>query len=254
MARRIRKWQPIGKWLRTARQTAGLSLAALSSRTGVSVSSLVRFESDRSVPSFADVCVIAQHLGWPLLYFAAGAERRGDDIRAVVAQLRFWGLRDVHAAETLLLGEVRPFEELLAGVTAGKVNLRILEALPALLLKNRFEPAELISKGESRGTLSRLGWIADIASYVSERLPPSHSQPDSKRRLDAIKKAAEDRLLSATELDRIDYLGVLSPSSSPESRERLWKSSPPLTRRWKIACDIKLDAFVERARSLLGGA
>jgi hypothetical protein len=215
---------------------------------------LVRFESDRAIPSFGDVCVIARELGWPLLYFAAGVERTGDDTRAVVAQLRFWGLRDVHAAETLLLGEVRPFEELLAGAISGNVNLRILEALPALLLRNRFEPTELISGGEFRGTLLRLGWLADVASYVSERLPPSYSQPDSKRRLDSIKKAAEKKIPSKSDLDTIDYLGVLTVSSSRESRERAWKSSPPLTRRWKIGCDLKLDAFLKRASSLLGAA
>jgi hypothetical protein len=112
----------------------------------------------------------------------------------------------------------------------------------------------LISQAEHRGSLWRLGWLADVASHVSERLPPSYSQPDSKRRLDAIKKAAESRLPSATDLDTIDYLGVVGVSSSRESRERAWKSTPPLTRRWKFACDIRLDGFVERARSLLGGA
>jgi transcriptional regulator with XRE-family HTH domain len=228
-------------------------LSALAGRTGVSVSSLVRFESDRAVPSFGDVCIIAQRLGWPLLYFAVGAERTGDDTRAVAAQLRFWGLRDVHAAEAVLLGEVRPLEELLADAAAGKINLRLLEALPALLLRNRFEPEELISHGESRGTLSRLGWLSDIASHVSERLPPSYSLPDSKRRLDAIEKAAARKLPAGTGLDTVDYLGVVSVSSSRESRDRVWKSSPPLTRRWKIACDITLDAFVDRARSLLEG-
>ena len=87
MARRSRKWQPIGKWLRNARKSAGLSVSTLSSRTGVSISSLTRFESDRAIPSFGDVCAIAQELGWPLLYFATGLERTGDDTRALAAQL-----------------------------------------------------------------------------------------------------------------------------------------------------------------------
>jgi transcriptional regulator with XRE-family HTH domain len=254
MARRTRKWQPVGKWLRAARKSAGLSLSALAKRTGVSVRSLVRFESDEAIPSFDDVCVIAQQLGWPLLYFATGVERAGDNTRAVAAQLRFWGLRDVHAAETVLFGEVRSFEELLAGVTAGKILFRILEALPALLLRNRFEPTELISQAEHRGSLLRLGWLADVASHVSERLPPSYSQADSTRRFDTIQKAAESSLPSRADLETIDYLGVVGVSSAREAREQAWRSTPPLTRRWRIACDITLDAFVERAKSLLGGA
>lgn len=228
-------------------------MSALSSRTGVSISSLTRFESDRAVPSFDDVCTIAKELGWPLLYFATGLERTGDDTRALAAQLRFWGLRDVHAAEAVLLGEVRPLEESLASVTAGSVNVRVLEALPALLLRNRFEPAELISYAQSRGTLSRLGWLVDVAAYVSERLPPGYSQPDAKRRLDAVKKTAERQIGPRSAPDEIDYLGAVSLSSSREARDRVWKSSPPLTRRWKIACDVKLEAFIERARTLLEG-
>jgi transcriptional regulator with XRE-family HTH domain len=254
MARRTRKWQPIGQWLRTARKSAGLSLSALANRTGVSVRSLVRFESDEAIPSFGDVCVIAQQLGWPLLYFATGAERGGDDIRAVVAQLRYWGLGDVRAAETVLLGEVRSFEELLCTVTTGKISFRILEALPALLLRNRFEPTELISQAEHRGSLRRLGWLADVASHVSQRLPPSYSQPDSKRRLEAVQIAAEHTVPSDATLDTVDYLGVGAVPTSREARERVWQSTPPLTRRWRIACDIAIDDFVERARSLLGGS
>jgi transcriptional regulator with XRE-family HTH domain len=230
MARWTRRWPPVGRWLRTARKSAGLSLSELASRTGVSLPSLARFESDRAIPSFGDVCIIAQQPGWPLLYFATGLERSGDDIRATVAQLRFWGLRDVHAAETVLLGEVSPFEELLASVTRGSVNLRLLDGLPALLLRNRFDPAEVISHGESTGSLRRLGWLADVAVYVSERLPPRCSQPDAKRKLDAIKRAAENQLAGPTDRDEIDYLGVVSVSSSSQARDRLWKSSPPLTR------------------------
>ena len=229
-------------------------MSTLSSRTGVSISSLTRFESDRAIPSFGDVCAIAQELGWPLLYFATGLERTGDDTRALAAQLHFWGLRDVHVAEAVVLGEVRPFEELLANVTAGSVNVRVLEALPALLLRNRFEPAELISHAQSRGTLRRLGWLADVATHVSERLRPGFSQPDAKRRLDALKKAAEIQIGPRSDLDDIDYLGAVSHSTSREARDRVWKSSPPLTRRWKIACDVTLETFIERARSLLEGA
>ncbi len=226
-------------------------MSTLSSRTGISVSSLARFESDRAVPSFDDVCVIAKELGWPLLYFATGLERTGEDTRALAAQLRFWGLRDVHAAEAVLLGEVRPLEETLAVVTAGSVNPRVLDVLPALLLRNRFEPAELISHAQSRGTLRRLGWLADVATHVSERLAPGYSEPDAKRKLDTVNKAAQARRGSRSDLDEIDYLGTAS--ASREARDRVWKSSPPLTRRWKIACDVKLEAFIERARSLVEG-
>jgi len=251
MARRTKNWVPVGKWLRTARKRAGLSLQLLAKRTGVSLSALARFESDRAVPSFGDVCAIAQELGWPLLYFATGLERTGDDVRAVAAQLRYWGLRDVRLAEPVLFGELRPFEELLPEVgAAGAVNLRLLDALPALLLCNRFDSGELISHAESRGSLRRVGWIADVASRISELLPRSYSLPETRRRLRDVITAADRQLETNAE---IDYLGSVRRASSPKDRERLWKTTPPLTRRWRIACDISLEQFVERAKSVLEG-
>ena len=155
-------------------------------------------------------------------------------------------------AEPTLIGEARPFEELIAEVAAVSVNHRLLDALPALLLRNRFEPAELVSNAESRGSLKRLGWLADVAAKVSERLPPTYSQPDARRKLEAVRTAAE-RQLEVTKKGEIDYLGQVTSASSRAGKERVWHASPPLTRRWKIACDITLEQFVERARALLEG-
>lgn len=249
MARRTRKWQPIGRWLKAARKESGFTLGDLAARTSISTSSLARFESDRAVPSFGDVCAIAQQLGWPLLYFATGQERTGDDIRATVARLQFWGLRDIRTAEPVLFGEIDPFEEVVAEVVSRPVNERVLAALPALLLRNRFEPAHLVSAAHGFESLKRVGWLADVAKHVSERLPPRASQPDTQRRLTAVEKAAA-KDLRARAPETFDCVG-LDPSASKAARERVWKASPPLARRWRIACELRLEEFVERAQSIL---
>lgn len=72
MARRVKKWRAIGQWLKKGRKGAGLTLSELASRTRVSTSALARFESDRAVPSFDDVCVIAQQLGGPFTLLRDG--------------------------------------------------------------------------------------------------------------------------------------------------------------------------------------
>jgi transcriptional regulator with XRE-family HTH domain len=190
MARRIKKWPKIGHWLKSARKDAGLTLQDLANRTGVSTSSLARFEADRATPAFGDICVIAQQLGWPLLYFATGQERTGDDTRTAVTHLRFWGLGDIRLPEPALLGEARPFEEVIADVVSRPVNQRVLAALPALLLRNRFEPTRLISDAQALGSLRRIGWLADVAEHVSRELPPAASQPDTRRRLSSVEQAA----------------------------------------------------------------
>jgi hypothetical protein len=41
--------------------------------------------------------------------------------------------------------------------------------------------------------------------------------------------------------------------SDERFRDRVWNDSPPIARRWKIACDISLDQFLKLAESILGG-
>lgn len=251
MAKRARRWKPIGQWLKHARKQAGLTLGNLSRRTGVSTSSLARFESGRAEPAFGDVCVIAQQLGWPILYFATGHQRTGDDPRAVAAHLRFFGLRDIRLAEPVLLGEVRAFEQLLADIVSRPIDPRVLEALPALLLRNRFEPSQLISAAQSLGSLRRVGWLANVAAHISTGLPLGAAQPDTQRRLSTLEQTASEKLRERKPAT-IDYVSARL-STSAAARGRLWKTSPPLTRRWRIACDIQLREFAKRAESILSG-
>jgi transcriptional regulator with XRE-family HTH domain len=247
MARRTKKWQPIGAWLKDARNDVGLTLSELAKLTGISVASLSRFEADRAEPGFGEVCVIAQQLGWPLLHFAAGRKRKGDDARALVTELHFWGLRDIVLVERILLGEVRTFEELFADSIARNLDTRILEALPALLLKNPFETQELLVQSAAYNCIRRLGWIAEIAHEIGQKLPRHVIQPEAGRRLQSVQSAAWKEQAPA----ELDYIG---PLASQNFRDRVWNDSPPIARRWKIACDISLDQFLVRAESVLGGA
>jgi hypothetical protein len=166
-----------------------------------------------------------------------------------VAHLRFWGLGDIRLPEPALLGEARPFEEVIADVVSRPVDQRVLAALPALLWRNRFEPARLISEAQALGTLGRIGWLADVAEHVSQQLPPAASQPDTRRRLSSVEQAAAKEL-RASAPPEYDYLGPDS-SASKAARDSVWKASQPLARRWRIASDIRLDEFVERAKSIL---
>lgn len=247
MARRKRRWQSIAPWLKAARNEAGLTLSDLASRTGISAPSLSRFESNKAEPSFADVCVIAQQLGWPLIYFAVGLERTGDDTSSLLAELHFWGLRDILRAEPILLGEVRTFEELFADAGARVLDSRVLEALPALLLRNRFETQELLARANANASIRRVGWLAEVAAEIAETLPRVAVQSEARRRLQSIRNAAWD----APAPEQADYLG---PLASQRFRARVWNDSPPVARRWKIACDMTLEQFHDRAESVLGGA
>jgi transcriptional regulator with XRE-family HTH domain len=246
MAHRKRRWESIGKWLKSARKDADLTQAELASLTGISVPSLSRFESDQAEPSFGDVCVIALQLGWPLLYFATGRERKADDTSSLAAELHFWGLRDVRLAGRVVLGEVRAFEELFADAVGRVLDARVLEALPALLLRNAFETQELLAQAAAYVSTRRVGWLAEVAEEIAPRLPPESVQPEARRRLQSL-SAAVWKTRPPTDAD---YIG---PLAGKPFRDRVWRSSPPLARRWKIACDTTLEEFAERAQSVLAG-
>lgn len=216
----------------------------LAARTGISIPSLSRFETDRAQPAFSDICAVALAIGWPLLYFATGRERHGDDTNALVTELRFWGLRDLLVANPVLLGEARSFEELFASVLEGTADPRLLEALPALLLRNAFDPEQLLRSLRASGVARRAGWLCEIAGEISRRLPPESIHPEAHGRLDRVITSA----WKETPPEGPDYPGRVSSESL---RKRVWAESPPLTRRWKIACDLTLEDFESRARSLL---
>jgi transcriptional regulator with XRE-family HTH domain len=241
--RRRTRWKPVGRWLKHARTQAGLTQNELAERTGISVPAISRFESNRAEPSFGDICLIAFKLGWPLLYFATGQLRHSDDSNALAAALRFWGLRDLVVRESPLLGEVETFEELFV-LAARSSNARIVESLPALLLANTFEPQSLLGHARAHASTRRVGWLADISSHSADRLPSDAVQPESRRRLRDVIDAAWKEPAP----EEPDYVGDVA---SREQVERVWKASPTVARRWKIACDIEIEAFVERARSLL---
>lgn len=245
MARRKRRWRPIGQWLRVARKESRLTLKELERLTGISSSALGRFESDRAVPSIDDVCLISQQLGWPLLYLTTGRVRTGDDPIALASQLYYWGLRDIALPERMLFGEIRAFEDLVAEAVTADPSPRVLEAIPGLFLRNKFTVTELLASGRRYGGARRLGWLADVAQTISRRIRHEYVRPDAPRQLRAVLADTE----KATSPEEIDY--VFRETSLSASGQQAWSASPALTKRWRIACDITLRQFQERAISIL---
>jgi transcriptional regulator with XRE-family HTH domain len=247
------------------RQTAQL--------TGIDASSLSRFESNRSQPSFDDVCLIAQKFGWPLLYFATGRLRTGTDNRALAAQLYYWGLRDLGVSRRPVLGEIRAFEDVLAESVRDGARARVIEAVPALLLRNDFAPADLVDSARRYGTLRRVGWLSEVAERISRKLELRWMHPDAavnvrrtwKSAWHDVKKAEPQGEVFSVEpilvedAAKLEYISPSSPGRAPTKAGeqdlpgREWQDTPPVTRRWGIVFDLALDDFFKRAQAILGG-
>jgi transcriptional regulator with XRE-family HTH domain len=179
-----------GQHLRSARLRAGITLSTLAARSGVSVSSLSRFEAGASQPGFADACTIARALGTPLLFLADGRDRTSSDPGDLIAHLAYWGLTDLAPGEVTLIGEARPFESLIAVCLTEAGTPRILESIPALLLKNDFSERELEAQATGARVLHPLGWLAEIAEWIASQISVSRIHPSAFSKIRQARQAA----------------------------------------------------------------
>ena len=241
MPKRRRSTDGIGGRLQQARRDAGRTLAQVAKATGVNASSLSKFENGHSTPGFDDVSRLAQFYGWPLIFFATGRLRTGDDPRELVAHLHFWGLRDlkVHPRRPLI-GEVRAFENLVAEA-ADAPDARIVEALPGLLLRNEFEPSELLRAARSQGTVREVGWLSQVAYIISKQLDINLTQPGAAGKVNRTWTAARAELARAE--------AETTPGEDDEQLDPL--TSEGIARRWRVKRPITLPEFKTRARAIL---
>jgi transcriptional regulator with XRE-family HTH domain len=237
---------------------AGITSSTLARRSGVSVSSVSRFEAGISQPGFADACAIAKALGTPLLFLADGRDRTGNDPRDLIAHLAYWGLNDLAPGEVALVGEARPFEGLIVSCVTDAATPRILESIPALLLKNDFSVLELEAQAIGIGVLHRLGWLAEIAEWIASQISVSQIHPSASGKVKQLRRSAWNRRqkdvaklsTSAHQPEAWDFLGNNEGKTDSQSFKRLGNSSP-ITKKWKIAYATPQDDFLTRARDIL---
>ena len=239
-----KKHDLIGPRLRTARRDAGLTLKEAADLTGISAASLSRFETGGSQPSFGDICLLAEKLGWPLLYFATGRLRSGTDGRALAAQLFHWGLRDLSVSGRPILGEVRAFEDVVPESVRDGAAVRLIEAVPALLLRSDFAAPELVASAKRYGTLRRVGWLSEVAELVSRKLEIRWIHPDAAANVHAAWRTAWAELSQDAGREEVVEPVIFA--------HRTPADSPAVSRRWGIALDLSLDDFLRRARTILG--
>jgi transcriptional regulator with XRE-family HTH domain len=247
-----------GLHLRSARLRAGITLSALAARSGVSLSSLSRFEAGGRQPGFADACALAQALGTPLLFLADGRDRTGNDPRDLIAHLAYWGLNDLAPGESALIGEARPFEAIIALSLTDAGTPRILEGIPALLLKNDFSVAELEAHATGAHVLPRLGWLAELAAWIASQISVNRIHPSASSKVRQIRQVAWNRRqLDFAKLPKSprwpegwDLFGKTAPSPESEALKRSGSGSP-IAKKWKIAYPTPQEDFLARARDIL---
>lgn len=248
-----------GQHLRSARLRSGMSLSALAARSGVSLTSLSRFEGGTRQPGFIDACDLARALGTPLLFLADGRDRTGSDSRDLIAHLAHWGLNDLAPGEVALIGEARPFESLIATSLTDAATPRILESIPALLLKNDFSAPELEGQATGERVLHRLGWLAELAEWIAAQLPVSRAHPSASSKVRQVRQAAWNRrqqdfakLSKAARWPEGWDLFGKTPASLKGGASKHPADTSPIAEKWKVAYPAPQEDFLARARDILG--
>ncbi len=241
-----------GHRIRQARTAKGLTLKLLTERTGIGQSTLSRIESGKQQPSFAEVCVIAAALEWPLIYFATGRTGPGKDPRELVVQFAFRGIDDLVSGEPVLIGEAREIEDLLSIALSDGSSSRIIESIPALLLRNEIDSKAALAAARRDGVVRRLGWMAELSEWIASHLEVGLVAPTARDSLRTIRMTAEKEIREK----EVDPFLPAMPWDSfgrplPGLFKRIGQGLPPLQKKWGIWYETPQEDFLRRAKEIL---
>ena len=226
----------LGKHLSAARFRSGLTQHQLGIRTGMHQAAISQMEKGKRLPTLSQLKILARTLGVSLQWFLTGSNNSPTDIADLALQLRNLGIADLHVENTSVPGAFRHNEEVMVLAVAGNTpSARILEAMPAALSWNSWNPMLLSAFADLHDPRAkyRLGWLADIAITIHR----NHGFPGGCTSLPTLETYI--RLVTLpTEVD--------SSLEFPEIAE----SRPPVSRRWKIGYPAQLASFQKRAESL----
>jgi transcriptional regulator with XRE-family HTH domain len=224
-----------GSLLSAARHRQGLTQRQLAKATRIHQSAIADLESSKRVPSLALLLRIAGALKVPIQWFLTGSEYVGGEIADIAIQLQHLGIVDLHVTNERVPGAFRRDEEVIAiSVSGNSPSARIIEAIPAVLAWNKWNPTLLRAHARVQGgfTAHRIGWLADIAITIHRNQGFPGGCP-SLRRLESYVRRVQPP-------EGIDHLGF-----SPEPI-----ALPPVSFRWKMHYPADLKVFRERAEHL----
>jgi transcriptional regulator with XRE-family HTH domain len=230
--------EDLGSHLSRARLERGLSQAELAGRCALAQAQISYFELGRRRPTLDQLVRIAKALDYSLAGLIGGSNRPGRELRHMAVELRSLGIADLWVKDAVIPGTFRRAEELSALVVGGEEpDPRIVEAMPAVLAWNEFDPILLRAHGLATRprTVRRLAWLADIALAIDRRggFPGGCRKRPLERFTRIIPRAAP-------ELDAWDSLG----------RPMAKLPTSPIWKRWRINYDADLVRFEQRARDL----
>src|SRR5439155_9241353 len=161
----------LGQHLQIARKSARLTQRQLALRTGIDTATINRIERSQRRPTLDQLLRLAKVLQISLQWFFSASNWPGAELQDITIELQSLGIADLLVPGVRVPGAFRPREEIVALALSGnEPEPRVLEAIPAVLAWNRWNPHLLRAYGRTyeKRTLYRIAWMADITLTIDK--------------------------------------------------------------------------------------
>jgi transcriptional regulator with XRE-family HTH domain len=216
-----------------------LTQKQLAARAGTDAARISRIEVGIEQPTVPQLFRFAKVLAVSLQWFINGSNHPGAELPEIAIELQSLGVADLFVPSAVVPGAFRSTEEVLAlAVSGDQPELRIIEALPAVLAWNCWSAPLLraVSRRHDPRAPIRLAWLADVALTI-HRTGGFPGGCPQQRELEAFVRWWSERFPQSA---RNDDLG----------RPAEQNAVPPVSKRWKISYAGSLSDFAERAERL----
>ncbi len=141
-----KKSSPFAEYLRDARLQSGMTQRRLATAADVQRTHIVRIEAGTRVPHLDEALRLAAALKVSLQKLARGTQRPSSDLRGIAVELFRLGIWDLEVSGSRVPGAFRRPEQIVAAALQGdRPEPRIVEAIPALLARRRFDAPLLLA-------------------------------------------------------------------------------------------------------------
>jgi transcriptional regulator with XRE-family HTH domain len=220
--------------LKLARQAAGLTQPQAAARLGISQPYLALLERGRRrlteelMRKFVRLYRLPP-TALPLEQLSSRAPGDSELLAACLSGLGYPGFSYLRPAR-----RANPASVLLAALSSGDLEVRLIEALPWLVLKYSGMDWEwLLKEARQREIQNRLGFVISLARSLAARHPGEranlHRLVETEAALDRARLVREDTLCQQ--------------SLSPAERRWLRRVRPPRARHWNLLTDLTAEAL-----------
>ena len=224
--------------LRKIREQKGLQQSDVARFLGISQAAVSGMESSVARLSMHRIVELARIYGLSLEWFVTGAHFPRTDVAGIAIELEHYGLWDVDVSKKQPPGAFRRVEEVVTLALCDAPSPRIVNGLPALLLRTPWSPLLLAAFADVYQVGRRVAWLTDLTCAIHAK---GLTIPNAPIAL-PLRCQQITTHFKNVDVSIPDSLGT--PTENPKTLSRAH-------RRWGITYDQTIEDFCKRAALLL---